>query len=47
MVVNPWVFKKKLSPDGTIEKYKTRLAARVTPKNKANISLILIYLLLD
>jgi hypothetical protein len=47
MVVNPWVFKKKLRPDGTIEKYKMRLVAWVTPKNKVNISLILIYLLLD
>jgi hypothetical protein len=24
MLVNPWVFKKKLRLDGTIDKYKTR-----------------------
>jgi hypothetical protein len=24
-----WVFKKKLRPDGTIEKYKARLVAKV------------------
>jgi predicted ATPase len=28
MVVNPWVFKKKLRPDGTIDKYKARLVAK-------------------
>jgi hypothetical protein len=27
MVVNPWMFKKKLRPDGTIDKYKARLVA--------------------
>jgi hypothetical protein len=28
MVVNPWMFKKKLRPDGTIDKYKVRLVAK-------------------
>jgi hypothetical protein len=27
MVVNPWMFKKKLRPDGTIDKYKASLVA--------------------
>jgi hypothetical protein len=38
-----WVFKKKLKPDGTIDKYKARL--RVTHRKKAKISLILTHLL--
>jgi hypothetical protein len=42
-----WVFKKKLRSDGTINKYKARLVTRVISKRKANISLILIHLLLD
>jgi hypothetical protein len=42
-----WVFKKKLMPNGTIDKYKTRLVAKVIPKRKAKISLIFIHLLLD
>jgi hypothetical protein len=28
MIVNPWVFKKKLRPDGTIDKYKARLVTK-------------------
>jgi hypothetical protein len=28
IVVNPWVFKKNLRPDGTIDKYKARLVAK-------------------
>jgi hypothetical protein len=28
MIVNPWVFKKKLRPDSTIDKYKARLVAK-------------------
>jgi hypothetical protein len=28
MVVNPWMFKKKLRPDDTIDKYKVRLVAK-------------------
>jgi hypothetical protein len=28
MVVNQWMFKKKLSPDGTIGKYKVRLVPK-------------------
>jgi hypothetical protein len=28
MVVNPWVFKKKFRPDGTIDKYKARFVAK-------------------
>jgi hypothetical protein len=28
MVVNLWVFKKKIGPDGSINKYKARLAAK-------------------
>jgi hypothetical protein len=42
-----WVFKKKLSPDGTIDKYKARLVTKGYTKNKAKISLILIHMLLD
>jgi hypothetical protein len=42
-----WVFKKKLRPNGTIDKYKTRLVVKVIPKRKAKISLIFIHLLLD
>jgi hypothetical protein len=38
-----WVFRKKLRPNGTIERYK----ARVIPKKKEKISSKLIYLLLD
>ena len=39
-----WVFKKKLRPDGTIEKYKARLVARAMPRKKEKISSILIHL---
>jgi hypothetical protein len=28
MVINQWVFKKKLRSDGTIDKYKTKLVAK-------------------
>jgi hypothetical protein len=28
MVVNLWVFKKKIGPDGSINKYKARLVAK-------------------
>jgi hypothetical protein len=34
MVVNPWVFKKKLRPDSTIDKYKTRLVAKGYTQNE-------------
>jgi len=40
-----WVFKKKLKPDGTIDKYKARLV--VIPRRKERITLILIHLLLE
>jgi hypothetical protein len=42
-----WVFKKKLRPNGTIDKYKARLWLRVIPRRKMRISLILIHLLLE
>ena len=42
-----WVFKKKLRPDGTIEKYKLGLWPRVVPKEKKKISLTLIHQLPD
>jgi hypothetical protein len=42
-----WVFKKKLRPDGTIDKYKARLMAKGYTSRKARISLILIHLLLE
>jgi hypothetical protein len=41
------MFKKKLRLDGTIDRYKARLVAKVIPKKKMKISLILIHLLLD
>ena len=41
-----WVFKKKFRPDGTIEKYKTRLVAKGYTK-KEKISLTLIHQLPD
>jgi hypothetical protein len=34
-----WIFKKKLRPDGSIEKYKARLV-RVLPRKKGRVSLI-------
>jgi len=41
-----WVFKKKLRPDGTIEKYKVRLVAKGSIlKRKEKIILILTLLL--
>jgi hypothetical protein len=42
-----WVFKKKLRSDGTIERYKARLVARVILKRRGKTSLILIHRLLD
>ena len=36
-----WVFKKKFRLDGTIKKYKTTLVAKVIPRKKAKIILIL------
>jgi hypothetical protein len=44
-----WVFKKKLRPDGTIERYKARLAIKGYSQKEAKvrISLILIHLWLD
>ena len=42
------MFKKKLRPDGTIEKYKARLVAKgVIPRKKVKTSLILTHLWLD
>ncbi|WVZ98911.1 LOW QUALITY PROTEIN: hypothetical protein U9M48_044281 [Paspalum notatum var. saurae] len=40
-----WVFKKKLRPDGTIEKYKTRLMAKGYTQKEAKTSLILTHLM--
>jgi hypothetical protein len=42
-----WIFKKKLKPDGTIDKYKARLVARDLPKRKVRIILIPIHRLPD
>ena len=42
-----WVFKEKLRPDGTIERYKARLMAKGCTRKKVKISSILIHLLLD
>ena len=42
-----WVFKKKLRPDGTIEKYKTRLVAKGYTQKEGEDFLTLIHLLLD
>jgi hypothetical protein len=39
-----WVFKKKLMPDGTIERYKVRLVIKAIHRRKVRISLILIHL---
>jgi hypothetical protein len=47
MVVNSWVFKKKLRLDGTIDKYKARLVAKGHTQKEGQISLILIHLFLD
>jgi hypothetical protein len=41
------VFKKKLRPDGTIEKYKVRLIAKGYNQKKEKISLTLTYTLPD
>ena len=42
-----WVLKKKLRPDGTIEKSTLGLLPRVIPKKKAKTFLILIRMCLD
>ena len=42
-----WVFKKKLRPDGTIEKYNARLVAKGYTQKKEKISLTLIHELPD
>ena len=42
-----WVFKKKLRPDGTIEKYKTRLVAKCYTQKNAKTSLTHTHRLLD
>jgi hypothetical protein len=42
-----WVFKKKLRPDGTIDKYKTSLVAKGYTQKEDEDFLILIHLLLD
>jgi hypothetical protein len=41
-----WVFKKKLRPNGTIERYKARLVKAIH-KRKVMISLILTHMWLD
>jgi hypothetical protein len=41
------VFKKKLRPDGTIDKYKISLVAKGYTQNEDEDFLILIHLLLD
>ena len=38
-----WIFKKKMKPDGTIDKYKARLEPKDLNKRKALISLIHIH----
>ena len=42
-----WVFKKKLRPDGTIEKYKARLVAKGYTQKKAKTFLTQTHWLLD
>jgi hypothetical protein len=42
-----WVFKKKLRPNGTIERYKARLVAKGYTKKRVKTSLILIHQLPD
>jgi hypothetical protein len=42
-----WMFKKKLRPDGTIEKYKARLIAKGYNQKKEKISLTLTHPLPD
>jgi hypothetical protein len=42
-----WLFKKKLRPNSTIDKYKARLVAKGYTQKKMKISLILIHTLLD
>jgi hypothetical protein len=41
-----WIFKKKMKPDGTVDKFKARLVAKEFTQKKARIILILIHLLL-
>jgi hypothetical protein len=42
-----WMFKKKLRPNGTIERHKVRLVAKGYPRKKVKFSSILIHMLLD
>jgi hypothetical protein len=42
-----WMFKKKVRPDGTIEKYKAWLVPKGYTKKKVKIFLILIHLLIE
>ena len=42
-----WVFKKKVRPNGTIERYKARLVAKGYTQKKVKISSILIHRLPD
>ena len=42
-----WIFKEKLRPDGTIERYKARLVAKDIPRKRGKISLTPIHRSLD
>jgi hypothetical protein len=42
-----WVFKRKLRPDGTVEKYKARLVAKGYTQKEEEVSSILTHLWLD
>jgi hypothetical protein len=42
-----WMFKKKLRPDDTIERYKARLVAKGYTQKRVKTSLILIHQLSD
>jgi hypothetical protein len=42
-----WVFKKKLKPDGTIDKYKARLVAKDYTQKESEDFFILTHLLRD
>jgi hypothetical protein len=39
MVANQWVFKKKLGPDGAIDKYKARLVTKGYTQKRRRIFL--------
>jgi hypothetical protein len=41
-----WIFKKKIKPDGTVDKFKARLVVKGFTQKKVRIILILIHLLL-